>query len=201
MRNEPKKAAVLEGKKDFPVKGSLFGSLPIPRTLLFVTLFLGQSFSATGQSDHYMRLGQKADAQTIPDAGIALMGGGSDLDEGFRWLCKKAHGGDFLILRARGGDDYNLYVMDSTLSSVIASSTRLQTGTQDPYEIICVASGFIPAGDRIVVYKKNAAADRMINLLASRLAGIAPPVDGVSTVIDDPDAIERHARYARRFGF
>ncbi|ACA95766.1 MULTISPECIES: HpcH/HpaI aldolase/citrate lyase family protein [Burkholderia cepacia complex] len=38
-------------------------------------------------------------------------------------------------------------------------------------------------------------------VLASRLAGIAPPVDGVSTIIDDPAAIERHARDARRFGF
>ncbi|WP_419689885.1 HpcH/HpaI aldolase/citrate lyase family protein [Burkholderia theae] len=45
----------------------------------------------------------------------------------------------------------------------------------------------------------NAFRSRIV--LASRLAGIAPPVDGVSTVIDDADAIERHARYARRFGF
>ncbi|QVN23127.1 HpcH/HpaI aldolase/citrate lyase family protein [Burkholderia pyrrocinia] len=38
-------------------------------------------------------------------------------------------------------------------------------------------------------------------VLASRLAGLEPPIDGVSTVIDDPDAIERHARHARKFGF
>ena len=38
------------------------------------------------------------------------MGGGSDLDEAFRWLCNKGNGGDFLILRARGSDDYNPYV-------------------------------------------------------------------------------------------
>jgi len=36
-----------------------------------------------------------------------MMGGGSDLDEAFRWLCGKANGGDFLILRAHGGADYN----------------------------------------------------------------------------------------------
>jgi cyanophycinase-like exopeptidase len=39
-----------------------------------------------------------------------MMGGGKDLDEAFRWLCKKANGGDFLVLRARGDDDYNSYV-------------------------------------------------------------------------------------------
>lgn len=39
-----------------------------------------------------------------------MLGGGSDLDEVFRWLCNKGNGGDFLILRARGDDDYNSYV-------------------------------------------------------------------------------------------
>jgi cyanophycinase len=39
-----------------------------------------------------------------------MMGGGADLDEAFRWLCEKANGGDFLILRAHGDDDYNSYV-------------------------------------------------------------------------------------------
>lgn len=47
---------------------------------------------------------------TKAEAGIAMMGGGSDLDEAFRWLCNKGNGGDFLILRARGDDDYNSYV-------------------------------------------------------------------------------------------
>lgn len=39
-----------------------------------------------------------------------MMGGGSDLDDAFRWLCNKGNGGDFLVLRARGGDDYNAYI-------------------------------------------------------------------------------------------
>lgn len=39
-----------------------------------------------------------------------MLGGGSDLDEVFRWLCNKGNGGDFLVLRARGDDDYNSYV-------------------------------------------------------------------------------------------
>jgi cyanophycinase len=58
----------------------------------------------------YIRIGnpQNAAAKTTP--GYALMGGGSDLDEAFQWLCDKAPGGDFLILRAAGDDDYNDYV-------------------------------------------------------------------------------------------
>jgi citrate lyase subunit beta / citryl-CoA lyase len=38
-------------------------------------------------------------------------------------------------------------------------------------------------------------------VLASRLAGIAAPVDGVSTVLDDVAAIEFEARRGRRFGY
>jgi citrate lyase subunit beta / citryl-CoA lyase len=38
-------------------------------------------------------------------------------------------------------------------------------------------------------------------VLASRLARIGAPVDGVSTTIDDPDAIEADARRGRCFGF
>jgi citrate lyase subunit beta/citryl-CoA lyase len=38
-------------------------------------------------------------------------------------------------------------------------------------------------------------------VLASRLAGLATPVDGVSTMLDDPVAIESQARRSRRFGF
>jgi cyanophycinase len=65
---------------------------------------------ARAQSYQYFRLGNKDDVQTKPVAGVAMMGGGSDLDEAFRWLCNKGNGGDFLILRARGDDDYNSYV-------------------------------------------------------------------------------------------
>src|SRR5579863_7670586 len=65
---------------------------------------------AHGESYEYFRLGNKEDAQTKPVAGIAMMGGGSDLDEAFRWLCDRGKGGDFLILRAHGDDDYNSYV-------------------------------------------------------------------------------------------
>jgi cyanophycinase len=60
---------------------------------------------------HYIRIGREQDVQTHPSAGIAMMGGGKDLDEAFRWLCRKADGGDFLVLSAvDGDDDYNPYV-------------------------------------------------------------------------------------------
>src|SRR5580698_3856107 len=58
----------------------------------------------------YFRAGSPTDVATTTQAGFALMGGGTDLDEAFRWMCNRANGGDFLVLRATGDDDYNPYI-------------------------------------------------------------------------------------------
>lgn len=50
-----------------------------------------------------------------------MMGGGSDLDEAFHWLCNKGNGGDFLILRATGDDDYNPYVKGLCKANSVAT--------------------------------------------------------------------------------
>jgi cyanophycinase-like exopeptidase len=78
--------------------------------ILFLLTILLFSTAAAASSYQYFRIGEKADSTATPVAGTALMGGGKDLDEAFRWLCQKANGGDFLVLRARGDDDYNSYV-------------------------------------------------------------------------------------------
>ena len=81
----------------------------LKRVALLVLTFVA-SFAHAADSYQYVRLGNKADIETTPTAGIAMMGGGTDLDDAFRWLCNKGNGGDFLILRATGDDDYNSYV-------------------------------------------------------------------------------------------
>jgi cyanophycinase len=81
------------------------------RRFVFSFCLLTCSFNfARAQAYKYFRVGSKDDARTKPIAGIAMMGGGKDLDEAFRWLCERGNGGDFLVLRARGDDDYNSYV-------------------------------------------------------------------------------------------
>ncbi len=88
-----------------------------------VLLSLGCTANPALAADRYkyFRIGNKEDAQTRPVAGIAMMGGGSDLDEAFRWLCNKGNGGDFLILRARGDDDYNPYVAGLCKANSVAT--------------------------------------------------------------------------------
>ena len=88
---------------------------------------------AQAETYKYIRIGNQQDIQVKPEAGIAMMGGGSDLDEAFRWLCNKANGGDFLILRAAGGDDYNTYVsgickLNSVATLIIPNREAAQNG-------------------------------------------------------------------------
>jgi len=118
--------------------------------LLFFVAFV--AILAQAQSYKYFRIGNKEDVQTKPVAGIAMMGGGSDLDEAFRWLCNKGNGGDFLILRARGDDEYNSYVNGLCKANSVATLIIPdREAAQDPTvaEIIRKAEVvFIAGGDQ-----------------------------------------------------
>lgn len=81
-----------------------------------------------------------------------MMGGGGDLDEAFRWLCNKSDGGDFLILRASGDDDYNPYVNRLCKANSVATliiPDREATQDSSVAEIIRTAEViFISGGDQ-----------------------------------------------------
>jgi cyanophycinase len=81
-----------------------------PKLLYPVVLLLLFHVTANAASYKYKRIGSELAAETHIDAGVALMGGGAEQKEAFKWLCGKGNGGDFLILRAHGKDDYNSYV-------------------------------------------------------------------------------------------
>lgn len=107
---------------------------------------------AHAASYQYMRIGSKEDVQTKPTGGVAMMGGGDDLDDAFRWLCNKGNGGDFIILRATGDDDYNSYVnglckLNSVATLIIPSREAAQDSAVA--EIIRKAEVvFIAGGDQ-----------------------------------------------------
>jgi uncharacterized repeat protein (TIGR01451 family) len=60
-------------------------------------------------------------------------------------------------------NDYDLYVLDSGLTTVVEASTNTQNCTQDPVEIV----GNAFAGEQVVVVK-HSGADRLFNVLAFR---------------------------------
>ena len=84
-------------------------------------LVVALSAQALGQSYKYFRLGHTEDAHTKPVPGYALMGGGKDLDPAFKWLCDRASGGDFLVLRASGDKDYNPYIKGLCKANSVAT--------------------------------------------------------------------------------
>jgi cyanophycinase len=120
--------------------------------LLIITLLLATTAHAS--SYQYFRLGNPADIQTTPTPGTAVMmaGGGTDLDEAFRWLCQKANGGDFLILRATGGDDYNPWVTKLChLNSVATLIIPNREAANDPAVATIISQAevvFIAGGDQ-----------------------------------------------------
>jgi cyanophycinase len=57
----------------------------------------------------YWRTGN-ANKDVRPSSGLGLMGGGTDVDELFKWLGAKANGGDILVIRATGTEAYNSYI-------------------------------------------------------------------------------------------
>jgi cyanophycinase len=106
----------------------------LTRTLLAFIVVFGLSASVyaapkTGFTSFVA--GNPGDAQ--PSAtlspGLVLMGGGTDVDAAFQWMCQRAGGGDFLVIRTTGTDAYNPYIqqlcpqMDSVETIIVTSVT------------------------------------------------------------------------------
>jgi len=111
-----------------------------------------------------------------------MMGGGSDLDEAFRWLCNKASGGDFLVLRAHGGGDYNKYVNGLCKANSVATliiPSRAAAEQPKVTEIIRHAEAiFIAGGDqaRYVNFWKGTPVQTAINAAVAE----GRPIGGTS---------------------
>jgi cyanophycinase len=126
--------------------------MPHPRLALLALLALSLAALAQTPAYHYFRVGSPANAVAAPHVGYALMGGGSDLDEAFRFLCDHAAGGDLLVLRATGDDAYNPWIqklchLNSVSTLVIPSSAA----ALDPFVAHAIASSsalFIAGGDQ-----------------------------------------------------
>jgi cyanophycinase len=100
----------------------------------------------------YIRVGNSTDVSATPRSGFALMGGGKDLDDAFRWLCVRAGGGDFIVLRATGGGDYNRYIQSQCqLNSVATIVIPNREAALDPFVANAIhhaSAIFISGGDQ-----------------------------------------------------
>lgn len=156
------------------------------RHRLLLTALLA-ALPCSAQADHsykYIRVGNAADAANVtPRAGYALMGGGTDLDEAFKFLCDRAGDGDFLVLRATGDDEYNPYIhkLCPSLNSVATLIIPTRAAAEDPFVANTIRTAeavFIAGGDQAnyINFWKDSPVETALN------AGIAHhmPVGGTS---------------------
>lgn len=103
----------------------MLSRLPV---LLFALILSAPALAAKAPAYTYTRLGNVADVVTATTPGIVLMGGGTDVDAAFPWLCGRGGNGDFLVIRATGTDAYNPYIRDlcpnaNSVATLIIPST------------------------------------------------------------------------------
>jgi N-acetylated-alpha-linked acidic dipeptidase len=131
----------------------------------------------------YFLLGNPDNVQASTSPGFALMGGGTDQDAAFQWMCEKAGVGDFVVLRASGSDAYNPYIknlcpaLNSVRTLVIAS--REGANRKFVSDTIRNAAGVFIAGgsqDNYIKFWKDTPVEDAINVAIAKGA----PVGGTS---------------------
>lgn len=81
------------------------------KTLVCLLLVCGFTLSASAAKKYtYIRVGNPVDVTTSTTPGTVLMGGGTDVDAAFVWMCGHSGNGDFLVIRSTGTDAYNPYI-------------------------------------------------------------------------------------------
>jgi cyanophycinase-like exopeptidase len=119
--------------------------------LALVLCCASNSFAAKSYS--YFRVGSASDVATATTAGTVLMGGGTDVDAAFAWMCQRSGNGDFLVIRATGTDAYNPYIQQlcPAENSVATLIIPNRTAASDPVVIATIQNAealWIAGGDQ-----------------------------------------------------
>ncbi len=148
---------------------------------LLVFCFLTPSFAAKQYS--YFRVGNPNDVTTTTTPGTVLMGGGTDVDAAFQWMCQRAGDGDFLVVRATGTDAYNPYIQQlcPAINSVATLIIPNRTAASDPFVVSTIHNAealWIAGGDQsnYINFWKGTPVEDQLN--ASITRGV--PIGGTS---------------------
>src|SRR5437868_12201939 len=127
---------------------------PMSRILalsLIAACFITPAFAAKKYS--YFRVGNANDITTTTTPGTVLMGGGTDVDAAFQWMCQLSGNGDFLVIRATGTDAYNPYIQqlcpgENSVSTLIVPNAA---AAADPFVVSTIQNAealWIAGGDQ-----------------------------------------------------
>ncbi|HEY6130292.1 MAG TPA: cyanophycinase [Candidatus Acidoferrum sp.] len=155
--------------------------MKIIATILCSILFAGSAFAAKQYS--YFRVGNPNDIATSTTPGTVLMGGGTDVDAAFQWMCQRSGNGDFLVIRASGTDAYNPYIQqlcpaENSVATLIIPNLA---AASDPFVINAIQTAealFIAGGDQsnYINFWKGTPVEAQLNALIARGA----PIGGTS---------------------
>lgn len=149
--------------------------------VLFACLIAAPAFAAKQYS--YFRVGNPNDVTTATTPGTVLMGGGTDVDAAFQWMCGRSGNGDFLVIRATGTDAYNPYIQqlcpneNSVATLIIPNSTA----ANDPFVVSTIQQAealWIAGGDQsnYINFWQGTAVQNSLNMLIAQ--GV--PIGGTS---------------------
>src|SRR5581483_3698354 len=115
-------------------------SMSKPAAFLLLWCLAIPAFGAKQYS--YFRVGNPNDVTSSTTAGTVLMGGGTDVDAAFQWMCQRSGNGDFLVIRAAGTDAYNPYIQQlcPNENSVATLIIPNRTAASDPFVVSTIQS-------------------------------------------------------------
>jgi len=156
--------------------------MPKLTALFIASLSFVSMHSLAAEDFQYYAVGNTEDVVTDTRGLIVMQGGGDDVDFNYQRMGEYSGGGDFVVLRASGGDDYNPYILDlCNCDSVETIVFENRDAAYDEFVIHKIKSAealFIAGGDqsRYVRFWKGTPVEDAIHEVASKPA----PVGGTS---------------------
>lgn len=152
----------------------------VARSICLILALTAKAF-AEPSFEHYV-VGNPGDVDTATRGLVVLQGGGTDVDANYVRMGEASGGGDFVVLRASGADDYNAYIFElCRCDSVETIVFHDREAANDPFVVAAIRRAealFIAGGDqsRYVRFWQETPVEDAINSLANRPA----PVGGTS---------------------
>lgn len=154
------------------------------KVLSIVLLLVCSGIPASAAKKYsYFRVGNANNINTSAEPGTVLMGGGTDVDAAFQWMCQKSGNGDFLVIRATGTDAYNPYIQqlcpnENSVATLIIPNLA---AASDPFVISTIQNAealWIAGGDQsnYINFWKGTPVQTEINAVITR--GV--PIGGTS---------------------
>jgi cyanophycinase len=175
-------AATLQRPVD-KCKISFFSEGPMKAFAAMLLMLCAVSPAFCAKQYSYFRVGNSGDVTTTTTPGTVLMGGGTDVDAAFQWMCQRSGNGDFLVIRATGTDAYNPYIQqlcpgENSVATLIIPN---RTAASDPFVIAAIQNAealWIAGGDQsnYINYWQGTPVEQELNALIARGA----PIGGTS---------------------